>query len=324
MQVSFAQQSPTLSNHQLNSCPKVHRMPPHGGYGMNSGAIDALDLGWRLAAVTKGYGGPLLLRAYNLERRRMMIRALERSLRHLLEHVKLSEIYAHNAPLLEANTPAGENIRLQIRQFIDASGPDTMDHGIELDLRYGDSSPVIYHDGSPEHKWDVKRYIPSTRPGCRAPHVFLRDGVTSTYDLFGVGWTLVHFVSDNGNGNDNNNHTNTTNEKASEIFTTVAKDMAFPLKRVLLHNEDHAFHVWEERDLVLVRPDTHVAWRGYAPALTCADVEEILSVVAGRVAFPGFVPSTDVGSRMFEELIAGFTDMHQGSSSSSTILGEDV
>lgn len=299
-------------------------MPPHGGYGMNSGAIDALDLGWRLAAVTQGYGGSLLLQAYNLERRPMMIRALERSLRHLLEHVKLSEIYANNAPLLEASTPAGENIRLQIRQFIDASEPDTMDHGIELDLRYGDSSPVIYHDGSPEHKWDVKRYIPSTRPGCRAPHVFLRDGVTSTYDLFGAGWTLVHFVRGNGNPS--------INEKASEIFTTVARDMAFPLKRVLLHNEDHAFRVWEERDLVLVRPDTHVAWRGYAPAastLTRADVEEILSVVTGRVAFPGFAMSStgsgDVGSRMFEELVAGFTDMHQGSSSSSsTILGEDV
>ena len=302
-------------------------MPPHGGYGMNSGAIDALDLGWRLAAVTQGYGGPLLLQAYNLERRPMMIRALERSLRHLLEHVKLAEIYAHNAPLLEANTPAGENTRLQIRQFIDASGPDTVDHGIELDLRYGDSgssSPVIYHDGSPEHKWDVKRYIPSTQPGCRAPHVFLRDGVTSTYDFLGAGWTLVHFVNDNSN-----NPTATTNEKTSDIFTTVARDMAFPLNRVLLHNEDHAFRIWEERDLVLVRPDTHVAWRGYAPALTRADVKEILNVVAGRVASPGFVvPSTgsgDVGSKMFEELVAGFTDMHQGStSSSSTILGEDV
>lgn len=290
---------------------------------MNSGAIDALDLGWRLAAVTQGYGGPLLLQAYNLERRPMMIRALERSLRHLLEHVKLSEIYANDAPLLEADTPAGEKTRLQIRQFIDASGPDTIDHGIELDLRYGACSPVIYHDGSPEHKWDVKRYIPSTRPGCRAPHVFLRDGVTSTYDLFGAEWTLVHFVRGNGN----------CNEKASEIFTTVARDMAFPLNRVLLHNEDHAFRVWEERDLVLVRPDTHVAWRGYAPAastLTRADVEEVLSVVAGRVAFPGsVVPSStgsgDVGSRMFEELVTGFTDMHQGSSSSSsTILGENV
>ena len=311
-------------------------MPPHGGYGMNSGAIDALDLGWRLAAVTQGYGGPLLLQAYNLERRPMMIRALERSLRHLLEHVKLAEIYANNAPLLEANTPAGEDIRLQIRQFIDASGPDTMDHGIELDLRYGDSgsgassSPVIYHDGSAGHNWDVKRYIPGTRPGCRAPHVFLHDGVTSTYDLFGAGWTLVHFVS----GSNPTATTNDSNEKASEIFTTVARDMAFPLNRVFLRDEDHAFRVWEERDLVLVRPDTHVAWRGYVPAsastLTRADVEGILSVVAGRVAFPGYAVSCstgsgDVGSKMFEELVAGFTDMHQGSSSSSsTILGEDV
>lgn len=99
-------------------------------------------------------------------------------------------------------TPAGEEIRAQIKQFIDNSGPDTIDLGIELDLRYYEHSPLIYHDGSGKHQWDVQRYISSTRPGCRAPHVFLKDGETSTYDLFGKGpeWTLINFI--NGNNPD--------------------------------------------------------------------------------------------------------------------------
>lgn len=159
---------------------------------MNSGAMDALDLDWRLAALHKGYGGELLLRAYNLERRPMMIRALERSLRHLLEHVKLGEMYATHVDLLESDNREGEEVRRQVRQFIDDSGPDTTDLGIELDLRYYDYSPVIYHDSS----------------------------------------------------------------------------------------EEHAYRIYEGRDSVLVRPDTHVAWRGHsAQALNHAQVEEILRVV---------------------------------------------
>lgn len=203
---------------------------------MNSGAMDALDLDWRLAALHKGYGGELLLRAYNLERRPMMIRALERSLRHLLEHVKLGEMYATHVDLLESDNREGEEVRRQVRQFIDDSGPDTTDLGIELDLRYYDYSPVIYHDSS----------------------------------------------------------------------------------------EEHAYRIYEGRDSVLVRPDTHVAWRGHsAQALNHAQVEEILRVVLGRTASPGFVPGDGNVDAKFRGLVAEFTDMHRGSSSSTTtILGE--
>ena len=36
----------------------VHVMPPNGGLGMNTGIGDAVDLGWKLAAVHHGWGGP--------------------------------------------------------------------------------------------------------------------------------------------------------------------------------------------------------------------------------------------------------------------------
>ena len=295
----------------------AHRSPPPGGYGMNTGVLDAFDLSWRLAALYKGYGGELLLRAYNLERRPMMTRALERSLRHLLEHVRLGEMYAKSADVLETDTPAGEEARAQIKQFIDDSGPDTIDLGIELDLRYYEHSPLVYHDGSDEHEWDVQRYIPSTRPGCRAPHVFLKDGETSTYDLFGEGpeWTLIHFI----NGDNPNQE-----ERASGAFTTVSMDMNFPLKRVFLRNEEHVYRIYEGRDMVLVRPDTHVAWRGQNQTTPDYDqVEEILRVVSGQMESPGFVPGPGNVDENFRGLVAGFTDMHSGNSATNTtIVGE--
>jgi FAD-dependent monooxygenase len=104
--------------------------------------------------------------------------------------------------------------------------------------------------------------------------VFLRDGVTSIYDLFGPEWTLVQFVADY--------------EEAEEARTLldVAKRMEFPVKYVVLRSEEHAREIWEQ-DLVLVRPDTHVAWRGNkSPGLS--EAEQVLAVVSGRMMRPGF------------------------------------
>ena len=47
----------------------AHTMIPTGGYGMNTGLGDAFNLGWKLAAVIHGWGGPALLDSYEPERR---------------------------------------------------------------------------------------------------------------------------------------------------------------------------------------------------------------------------------------------------------------
>ena len=46
-----------------------HLHPPFGGYGMNMGVADGVDLGWKLAAVLQGWGGAKLLDSYVKERR---------------------------------------------------------------------------------------------------------------------------------------------------------------------------------------------------------------------------------------------------------------
>jgi len=46
----------------------AHSHPPYGGYGINTGFEDARNLGWKLSAMLKGWGGDRLLESYHDER----------------------------------------------------------------------------------------------------------------------------------------------------------------------------------------------------------------------------------------------------------------
>ena len=52
----------------------AHLMSPTGGFGMNTGIGDAVDLGWKLAAAVRGWCGRALLRSYEVERRPVALR----------------------------------------------------------------------------------------------------------------------------------------------------------------------------------------------------------------------------------------------------------
>jgi hypothetical protein len=118
--------------------------------------------------------------------------------------------------------------------------------------------------------------MPSTFPGGRAPHVFLKNGKTSTLDLYGKEWTLVEFTS------------SPTSPSAIPTFTKVAAQRNIPLTPVHIEDEDHVRAIWE-RNMVLVRPDGHVAWRNNIAPRTEAEVEDILDVVVGKKSFPGWI-----------------------------------
>ncbi|KAL4988387.1 FAD binding domain-containing protein [Aspergillus falconensis] len=282
----------------------AHLSPPHGGYGLNSGIVDAISLAWRLAAVVKGYGGSYLLSSYGVERRPTMVRALCRSYRHLMEHVKLGGLYEKFGDALEAEGEEGENVRMYLRRWIADSGPDILDRGIELDQRY-ESSPCIWaehqSDEEEDDAWDVQRYKPSTRPGRRAPHVFLKDGQTSTYDFLGTEWTLMHFIT----------HESESEVSKAETMVRVAKRRGFSLKHVLLLGEEQVRRIWG-RDLVLVRPDTHVAWRGNE-RLEVAEAERVLDVVLGKIARPGYTSTTNTEEALFLKTVNELVGMGRSS-----------
>jgi hypothetical protein len=103
-------------------------------------------------------------------------------------------------------------------------------------------SPVVVDDGSAVAEDDTYHYVPSARPGARAPHVWLGAG-RSTLDLFGPGFTLLDF---GGQGADR--------------FAEAASRRGVPLRVCRVASETAASLY--ERSFVLVRPDGHVAWRG--------------------------------------------------------------
>src|SRR5215470_5114155 len=60
----------------------AHQNTPTGGYGMNTGMGDAVDLGWKLAAAVEGWAGPELLSSYDAERRPVAQRNVEEATRN--------------------------------------------------------------------------------------------------------------------------------------------------------------------------------------------------------------------------------------------------
>lgn len=47
----------------------AHVHAVNGGQGLNTGIADAFNLVWRIAFAAKGFGGPVLLKSYDEERR---------------------------------------------------------------------------------------------------------------------------------------------------------------------------------------------------------------------------------------------------------------
>jgi FAD-dependent monooxygenase len=249
----------------------AHQNIPTGGYGMNSAVGDSTDIGWKLAAVLSGYGGPALLRSYESERRPVAARNIEQSGVHWQVHSVVWDLVQQTGDAVISRTPEGDDVRAKIAQHVTTFDGENKDHGIELGYRYNGSGVIVPDkDGVKEPEWNRSHYTPSTWPGARAPHVFLKDGNTSIFDLFGTGreFTIVDFSSD---------------ARYVKPFEPVAVKLGIPLKTVHLPDEPHVRKVWE-RDAVLVRPDDHVAWRLplSADRLDAQDVERILSIALGR------------------------------------------
>jgi len=247
---------------------------------MNTGVEDALGISWRLSALVKGYGGSHLLDSYESEHRPIMIQRLERCFEHVGVHGPYYEAYAKHGSTITADTPEGVELRDQLKAHFDAIGPEVLDRGIELDSRYKSSVICLTPDDGPEPAWEVKKYTPSTYPGSRAPHIFLKDGKTSIFDRFGPEWSLVTFVG--------SCEIYRVAVEEAEIFMAVADEMSIPVHNVTLVNENHARAIWGY-NFVLVRADGHVAWRGQYVPKAKDEIRGILRVVTGWDVCKGYV-----------------------------------
>lgn len=216
----------------------AHQNSPTGGLGMNTGLADAFDLGWKLAAVLQGWGGERLLCSYDAERRPVAMRNAAECSRLFQDFKALP-----GNPLLDANGPLGDEARRLYSTDLNANmSASSVTEQVKLGFCY-ENSPVICPDGT-QPLPTTGRYVPSTRPGTRAPHCWLPDG-RSIIDLYGDAYTLLRFGPAAPDG---------------EPLAAAAALRKVPFRTVAIPaSEVSALY---ERPLVLVRPDGHVCWRG--------------------------------------------------------------
>ena len=237
----------------------AHAHPPNGGLGMNTGIGDAFDLGWKLAAVLAGWGGPVLLDSYDYERRPASARAAEVS----LQNYRRLTSAAQRAEILSP-TPAGDAARRAIgARLVEENEKSWHPVGVHLGHIYH-PSPIVVPDGTPAPADDTVGYVPTAFPGARAPHAWLAPE-KSTLDLFGDGFVLLAFA-----------------DIATEPLVRAAATRAVPLA---VHRiADPQVAALHAARLVLVRPDGHVAWRGDALPPLCEALIDTVRGAGPRVA----------------------------------------
>jgi 2-polyprenyl-6-methoxyphenol hydroxylase-like FAD-dependent oxidoreductase len=242
-----------------------HLTSPTGGLGMNTGIGDAVDLSWKIAAALEGWGGPALFDAYEIERRPVATRITRFSTSNLetMKQVPTND-------LIYDDSEEGASIRVRAGHALgEGLKREWFSTNMHLGNRYVGSPINVYNEPESDVQnaaefEDAVNYVPSTRPGCRAPHAWLDDGRSrSTLDLFGRGFVLLNF-----------------GEPAQEAQDLVdaARSKAIPIELVRI-DQAHVREAYSKR-FVLVRPDGHVAWRADAVP---SDASQILDKISGNL-----------------------------------------
>jgi 2-polyprenyl-6-methoxyphenol hydroxylase-like FAD-dependent oxidoreductase len=235
----------------------AHLFTPTGGFGMNTGMDDTSNLSWKLAATIQGWGGKTLLQSYEMERRPVAERNTTAA-REL--NVHLANVTVPDA--IEKDSAEGEAARRHVSAQFSKFGEEFASLGVQLGARY-DGSPIIASEGAPPTD-DYMRYTPSSVPGGRMPHFWLDEGRgygSSVFDRLGFGFTLLRLGG-------------ATNDTSGIEQAARRRKIPFEVLDVPASEVRDLY----ERDLVLVRPDQYVAWRG---SELPPDSDRLLAQIAG-------------------------------------------
>ena len=220
----------------------AHLFTPTGGFGYNTAIDDVANLAWKLAARIQGWGGPALLPSYEQERLPIAKRNTEFASR-LSDNIGKITIPGD----IEDETEEGIRARQMLTKLcFDHALLEFDSPGLQLGVCYGGSAIIPYQGVLPPD--DPNRYAPSAIPGARMPHVWLDDEV-STLDKVRGKFTLLKL----GNS-----------RVDVSLLERAAATACIPFTVVEISNQE-ARDVYGY-DLVLIRPDQHIAWCANAPA----------------------------------------------------------
>ncbi len=232
----------------------AHLNPPWGGHGFNTCVGDAVNVGWKLAAVLRGWAPAALLDSYQPERRPVAQRTIEAAGG---QEAFLAPAFSSRD--LDDDGPTGWQLRAALAEALQVKDPEFHSLGLVLGYDYPDS-PVVVPDGGAVPEPALATFTPSAHPGARLPHAWLADG-DSLYDRLGPELSLLRL------------------DAAADPAPLAgeAERRGVPLTVVDLAGVPGVHGLMGE-DLVLVRPDQHVAWRGPAVADPAALLDRVLGV----------------------------------------------
>nr|WP_176599468.1 FAD-dependent monooxygenase [Sphingobium sp. 15-1] len=221
----------------------AHQVIPTGGYGMNTGVGDAVDLGWKLAAFVNGWGGETLLNSYEAERRPIAEQNAATALQNLEVRLAIADAIAGGEALGDLNTSDLSTVRIEVgRKIAKLGNAENESWGIEHGYRY-QPSPVVQPSA------DLPAFDPVRCPsfavaGGRLPHYYLADG-SALFDRLGREFSLI-----------------VIGHQDVDPAVRAAAEMSIPLTTIILQSEEILNNLGAR--LLLVRPDQHVAWLGTA------------------------------------------------------------
>lgn len=205
----------------------AHVTTPIGGLGMNCGIGDVDNLSWKLAAVVAGWASESLLDSYEAER------------------LPVAELTVE-ASLGRARPPA----------------PTT---GLVLGASYQSSAVIPDGTAPPTPDDPVGDYVPTARPGHRAPHLWLDEAhVVSTLDLFGDGFVLL------------------ATSAGTDWHTAIEAASGTPIQAHEINHPD-----WPDLygvgpfGVVLVRPDGYVAFRAPGKPTDPSELGRVVALLTG-------------------------------------------
>jgi len=207
----------------------AHSHPPYGGYGINTGFEDAANLGWKLAAVLQGWGGPDLLASYDAERRPVF----QSTARDFIE-----KSITVDRDFLRSFDPATDRAAFE-RHWAERGGGAKGE--VNAFEPHYEGSPIVF--GPPGGESSAKgghRF--AARPGHHLAPLPLGAGGTA-FDALGDGFTLLALGAD---------------PAIPAAFAAAAHAAGIPLA-IVTDTRDAGREAYEA-SLILVRPDQFVAW----------------------------------------------------------------
>src|SRR3954451_24595678 len=220
-----------------------HIWVPYAGYGMNAGIADAMNLSWLRAAHLNGGPPSAILKAYEAERWPITSQVSRFAMSHAEAEIRRRGAVPAG---IENAGPEGELARQGVgRLAYEINVQQYACAGLNFGAYY-DRSPIIAYDGAEQPGYTMDAYVASTVSGCRTPHFRFADG-TSLYDAMGPEFTVLRF--------------DPTIEVAP--LEAAASKRGLPLKVLDIDRIDRPVTAGVYGgNLLLSRPDQHVAWRG--------------------------------------------------------------